>query len=240
MRDDVPDRESGRPLADRLFGWGRRGDKSETGATEVQGVRPGHGDKTLSTKAFGKFLGALSHAEAPVLLDLGPIVGTNVNFLGERLGCKIFVEDVYANLEAQLRGGGDAGELSEYFKTRFPQPDESFDGILCWDVLDYLDKASAQVVAGQMTRLLKPGGALLAFFATVPTTSAEYTRYLVVDDTTLNHRAYPATRGRQQVFVNRDINRMFEGLTVSESFLLLTKMREMVFRKPERKPRATS
>jgi SAM-dependent methyltransferase len=232
VRFDVPDPGSGRPLADRLFGWGRRGDKP---ATEPEGSpvsRASDGDKTLSTKAFGKFLAALSNRESPVLLDLGPIVGSNVNFLGDRLGCKIFVEDLYANLETELRAGHD---LAEYFKKRFPQADESFDGILCWDVLDYLDKASAQIVAQQMTRLLKPGGALLGFFSTVPAPAPEYTRFLVVDDTTLRHRSYPASRGRQQVFVNRDITRMFEALTVSDSFLLLTKMREMVFRKPERK-----
>jgi hypothetical protein len=40
------------------------------------------------------------------------------------------------------------------------------------------------------------------------------------------------------VFANRDITRLFEGLTVSDSFLLLTKTREMVFRKPEQKAEA--
>lgn len=226
----MPEPGSGRPLADRLFGWGRRSDKPAD--TESPSVGRVNDDKTLTTKAFGKFLAALAPRESPVLLDLGPIVGANVNFLGDRLGCKIFVEDLYANLETELRAGHD---LPEYFKKRFPQEDESFDGILCWDVLDYLDKASAQIVAQQMTRLLKPGGALYGFFSTVPTSALEYTRFLVVDDTTLRHRAYPALRGRQQVFVNRDITRMFESLTVAESFLLLTKTREMVFRKPERK-----
>jgi hypothetical protein len=227
----VADPQSGRPLADRLFGWGRRGDKS---TTDAEPGRSGSGEKTLSTKAFGKFLAALAHRESPVLLDLGPIVGTNVNFLGERLGCKIFVEDLFANLETELRAGR-GGDLAEYFKKRFPQPDASFDGILCWDVLDYLDKPSARIVAHEMARLLKPGGALFGFFSTVAASAAEYTRFLVVDDSTLRHRAYPATRGRQQVLVNRDITRMFETLTVSDSYLLLTKMREMVFRKPERK-----
>ena len=232
----MPDRESGRPLADRLFGWGR---KPTPDAGPAPASRSAADDKTLSTKAFGRFLSALSHRDAPVLLDLGPIVGDNVNFLGDRLGCKIKVEDLYANLETHLRGN-KAGDLPEYFKTRFAQPDATYDGILCWDVLDYLDKSSAQIVAQQMARLLKPGGAVLAFFSTVQMPASEYTRYLVVNDTTLRHRGYPASRGRQQVFVNRDITRMFEGLTVADSFLLLTKMREMVFRKPEHKAPATS
>jgi hypothetical protein len=40
------------------------------------------------------------------------------------------------------------------------------------------------------------------------------------------------------VFVNRDINIMFQGLNVSDSFLLMTRTREIVFRKPEQKTAA--
>ncbi len=75
----------------------------------------------------------------------------------------------------------------------------------------------------------------MSFFATVTQPGQEFTRFLVVDDKNLTHRVYPASRTRQPVLVNRDINRMFEGLTVGESFLLMTKTREIVFRKPERK-----
>jgi hypothetical protein len=56
-----------------------------------------------------------------------------------------------------------------------------------------------------------------------------------VDDKTFRHKTAPAARGRQQVFVNRDINLMFDGLHVSDSFLLMTRTREIVFRKPEQK-----
>ena len=107
--------------------------------------------------------------------------------------------------------------------------------MLCWDVLDYLDKASAQIVAREMMRILKPGGAVFGFFSNEKSTEKEYTRYLIVDEKTLKYRSAPGSRARQQVFANRDITRLFEGLTVSDSFLLLTKTREMVFRKPEQK-----
>jgi SAM-dependent methyltransferase len=236
--------ESSRALTGLFALWGSRKGEEET----VRAERPAQskavatasaGDRALSTKAFGKFLSALSHREAPVLLDLGPVVGSNINFFGERLGCKFFVEDVYDNVEKLVRAKKTTDELVAFFDSRFPQPDASFDGILCWDILDYLDKRAAQALARQMTRLLKPGGALLSFFGTVAQPGSEYTRFLVVDDQTLKHRAYPAVRGRQQVFVNRDINLMFEGLTVAESYLLMTKTREIVFRKPEKKTGVT-
>ena len=196
------------------------------------------GEKAISTKAFSRFLAALKHRESPALMDLGPVVGSNINYFGERLGCKFYIEDVYANVD-KFNRENRGRELADFFKTRFQQADASFDGILCWDIFDYLDKNSAQVLARQMTRLLKPGGALLTFFQTVATPGNEYTRFLVVDDKTFKHKSAPAARGRQQVFVNRDINLMFEGLHVSDSFLLMTRTREIVFRKPEQKASTT-
>jgi hypothetical protein len=232
----VPAQGPGRPLADRLFGWGRRSDKETPDAGESAAATA---ERTVPTKAFARFLHALSQRESPVLLDLGPIVGGNVNFLGERLGCKYHVEDLYQNIDTHVNKKTPP-DLAAFFETRFPQADESIDGVLVWDVLDYLDKKSAQVVAKQMTRVLKPGGAVFGFFSNVTSTEKEYTRYLIVDDKTLKYRAVPGARARQQVFANRDINRLFEGLTVSDSFLLLTKTREMVFRKPDAKPGAST
>jgi hypothetical protein len=226
----VPAQGSGRPLTDRLFSWGRRADKDAAEAAESAAAA----ERTVPTKAFSRFLHALSLRDSPIVLDLGPIVGGNVNFLGERLGCKYLVEDLYQNIESHVTSRNPP-DLAAFFEKRFPQADASVDGVLVWDVLDYLDKGSAQVVARQMMRILKPGGAVFGFFANAPATEKEYTRYLIVDDKTLKHRATPGSRARQQVYANRDITRLFEGLTVSDSFLLLTKTREMVFRKPEQK-----
>ncbi len=41
----------------------------------------------------------------------------------------------------------------------------------------------------------------------------------------------PATRTQRHVRVQRDINKMFEGLVVAESVLLKTSTRETLFRK---------
>jgi SAM-dependent methyltransferase len=187
---------------------------------------------SVTSKALPKFLASLSAREQPLLLDLGPVVGQNVTFFGEHLGCKIFVEDVSADLDRHVREGKLAA-LPEFFAKRFPQADASFDGILCWDVFDYLDKGSAQALARQAARMLKPDGVLLAIFnASEPTPGpATYTKHIVVDRTTLKQRPYPASRGRQKPILNRDIIRMFEPLRVTEQFLLKTNIREVLFRK---------
>src|SRR6476469_7753432 len=137
-------------------------------------------DPVFATKALRKFLASLTSREMPVLLDLGPLVGSNVSFFGEQLGCKIFVEDL----------------------------------------IDYLDRPAAQALAEEVTRVLRPDGALLGFFGTAQPRDTRYTKYIVIDEVNLKHKSYPAARGRQAILLNRDILRLFSGLRVSDSFLL--------------------
>jgi hypothetical protein len=172
----------------------------------------------------------MSH-EFPVLLDLGPVVGSNITFFGEQLGCKIFVEDLFSDLNRHAREGRlDA--LPASFRHRMPQDDNSVDGILCWNVLDYLDRPAAQALAAELMRVLRVDGVLLGFFSTVQSQDCRFTKYVIVDEGNLRHRAYERAGSRQQVLLNRDIIKLFDGLRVSDSFLLQTKMREILFRKP--------
>ena len=185
----------------------------------------------FATKALHKFLQTVTSRQLPVLLDLGPVVGSNVSYFGEQLGCKIFVEDLFADLDRHVREG-KLDQLPEFLKRRFPQGDGEVDGILCWDLIDYLDRPAAQELAKQLTRVLRPDGALLGFFGSAPPRDARYTKFVIVDDVNLKHRSYPATRPRQAILLNRDIIRLFSGLRVSDSFLLKNNSREILFRKP--------
>ena len=188
-------------------------------------------DPVFATKAFSKFLTLLTSRRSPVLLDLGPVVGGNVTYFGEQLGCKIFVEDVYADLDRHVRDR-TIEALPAFLKARFLQADASVDGILCWDLIDYLDRHAAQALADELTRVLRPEGALLGFFGTAQPRDMRYTKYVIVDGLRLKHRSYASARGRQTILLNRDIIRLFAGLRVSDSFLLKNKNREILFRKP--------
>ena len=185
----------------------------------------------FSTKAFRKFLTCFTGRDAPVLLDLGPVVGANISFFGEQVGCKIFIEDLFAELDRHVRASTTEG-FTEMLRHRFPQESASVDGILCWDLIDYLDKPSAQVLADELSRVLRPDGALLGFFATSQNNDPRYTKYVIADEGNLRHRNYPAARSRQTILLNRDIIRLFPTPRVSDSFLLQNNLREILFRKP--------
>ncbi len=196
--------------------------------------------EVVRSPALAKFLEAISPRPTAELLDLGPGIGPNIAFFGERIRCKIHVEDLYADLDRHVQRGA-LDRFPKFLTTRLPRPDQSIDGALCWDLFDYLDAAAATVLAGELIRLLKPGGALLVFFRTVASDERGYTRYIIEDEEHLRYRSYPGACPRQRVLENRDIVKLFDRLRVSDSILLKSRLREIVFRKPgpagQREPR---
>lgn len=182
------------------------------------------------TKALRKFLASLMLRESPVLMDLGPVVGSNVNFFGERLGCKILLEDLFGDLDRHP--SSSETPFAQFLKGRLKHEAGSVDGILCWNFFDFLDSASAQVLAAELTKVLRPDGAVLAFFTTAGAANTRFSKYVIMDEDSLKQRPYSSTGRRQTALQNRDIIRMFAGLKVAESFLLKSSVREFLFRKP--------
>jgi hypothetical protein len=221
--------ESTRSLTDLfgMLGARRATDAGATADTSVTNVA----EASYPTKALHKFLASLQTNEGPHLLDLGPVVGSNVTFFGEQLGCRLRVEDVAKDIDRHVKDG-TTDQLPEFFSKRFTQPPGTVDGILCWDVLDYLDRPAAQALATSLSTLLRPDGCLLGFFSTAEVRDAVYTKYVVVDESNLRYRTYPATRPRQRSLLNGDIIKLFKDLRVTDSFLMKSKVREMLFRKP--------
>ena len=210
-----------------LLKWGSKRSESSRQGGNAPAPRE---EPIVASKAFPRFVASLSQKDAPVLLDFGPVIGANVAFCGERLGCKLFIEDILADVDRQLRGTATE-DLAASFDKRFRHPDASVDGILCWDLFDFLNKSAAQALARQIVRLLKPGGTVMGFFGTTSVERAAFIKYEIVDESHLRHRYHPGVGGKKQSLQNRDILRMFEGLAVAESFLLKSNTREMLLRK---------
>ncbi len=184
----------------------------------------------VTSMALRKFLSYLGTCPAPVLLDLGPVVGSNVTFFGEQLNCKVYIEDLFADLDRHLREGRSE-ELPTFLSKRFTLEEGVVDGVLLWDVYDYLDRPSAQALATALVRLLRMGGALLGFFGGASHVRKGFTKFTIVDESHVRQHAYASVAVRQSSLPNRDIIKMFDGLSVSDSFLLQNGLREILFRK---------
>jgi hypothetical protein len=210
-----------------LFKWnGRKGEDAAAGSASSTGAS----EALTTSKVFPRFIAALAPRPSPVLVDLGPVVGANISYFGEHLACKLYVEDLFAELEALHRRNA-ADTATSYLVDRLRHADGSIDGILCWDLFDFLDRPTGQAVAARLIRMLKPGGAVHGMFGTTPIELKHYTRFVVEGAGSLRQRPYPATKVKRTVLLTGEINKMFEGLKVTESVLLKTSTRETLFRK---------
>jgi hypothetical protein len=168
--------------------------------------------------------------DAPVLLDLGPVVGQNVAFFGERLACRLHVEDLLTVVETYARNDNRAATV-DGLTQRLDRVNGPVDGILCWDLFDYVDRRAAPIVAGTLARLLREGGVLHGFFATKAAPVDFYTRFIVDAPDQFRQRPYRAAPTTRTVFVNRDLQRMFTGLAVKESVLLKNNTQEVLLKR---------
>ena len=211
-----------------MFRWGARAPLES-----VEAPAPRRIVETLSaSRALPKLLSALSAHSSPILLDLGPVVGSNVSFFGERLSCKLLIEDLRVDISAAIREGRSE-ELPALLASRIhdnvPEP---VHGVLCWDVFDCLDRNSARALATILCGLIRPQGVLHGLFGTKASTDDDSrTKFIVESETALRCRREPADALPRYALQTGEINRMFGSLSTVESVLLVTHTREVLFRK---------
>jgi hypothetical protein len=143
----------------------------------------------------------------------------------------MLIEDLHEEIETAVKGKTtDAlpSRLNDRIATAVPGP---VDGVLCWDIFDYLDRASARTLAASLREILAPGGVLHGLFGTVAQPASARTRFIMQSDTSLKCRTEPWLSVSRYAYQTGEITRMFEGLTVVESVLLQSRTRETLFRK---------
>src|SRR5260370_23312201 len=128
------------------------------------------------------------------LLDLGPARQTTITFFIER-GFKVYTEDLLATwklfLDAEEKQWRElplgtpglemtpAARAERFLATTLRYPEETFDSVLVWDLLDYLDGYLVSRLVARITSPVRDAVAALAIF---PTRKPEaFHRYRVLD-----------------------------------------------------------
>ncbi len=191
-----------------------------------------------------EFLWHLDGLGRGTLLDLGPAWQTTISFFVER-GFKVYAEDVLrawkdflAAEEDRLRNvtlGSDPTDLTpesragRFLAANLQYRAGSFDAMLLWDLLDYLEPALAKRMVTHLTELIRPGGVLLAMFHSKKPEG--FNRYRVVDTQTLQVLPTPIVCPAQRVYQNREIQDLFRLHRTSKSFVGRDQLREVLFLK---------
>src|SRR5262245_45737492 len=214
----------------RLSRQSPRSDEDSARVAIEQRLAAVSAEPSYASKTLARFFSLLFARSAPVVLDLGPVIGSNITFLGERVGCKIYVEDLYTDIDRHAEND-KLDQLPTFLGGRFLLPDSSVDAVLGWDVFDYLAPMAASTLSSELIRLLRPGGVFLGFFGARASDDPRHHKFIFEDETHLRFRFYPSACTRRWVLQNRDINIMFAGLEICETVLLKSGVREILFRK---------
>jgi hypothetical protein len=107
----------------------------------------------------------------------------------------------------------------------------SFDGILCWDLFDYIVMKQAQELLSGLEAILRPKGLLLAFFNFNRSTPLPPIRYRIHDEDQLEYRCLTAATLPRRVYENREIQDLFSKFKLLNSCFLKIQMREVLVQK---------
>jgi hypothetical protein len=198
--------------------------------SERQGLSPA----VFSTSVLAPFLRSVTRGRKPTILDIGPVVGANLQFLVEQR-MKVYVDDVLAGWDRwqEERGdeGGTSAQVAAYLETHLTYPPGLFDGVLCWDTLDALEPCAARLLVGHLHGLLKDGGMVLALFGPRTSVTTHRATYLIMDEWHLAYGRTTARRYHAQPYTNHHIAELFSGFHLAQSYLLRNGLREILFRK---------
>jgi hypothetical protein len=199
-------------------------------------------ESTRVSNGLKEFLWNLDGLGRGTLLDLGPAWQTTLSFFIER-GFRVSSEDFLRGWKAflteeekRLREDATAyetldmtpsGRATRFLAENLQYPRASFDAVLLWDLLDYLEPMLVKQMVANLTELLRPGGVILAMFHSKKPEG--FQRYRVADSNTLQVVATPIICPAQKIYQNREIQDLFSRYRTMKSFVGRDQLRETLF-----------
>jgi hypothetical protein len=233
----VPRPAAGIPAGGRLTPAGN-GAHGAVGATRVPEMQ----EMTRVSNGLKEFLWNLDGLGRGTMLDLGPAWQTTLSFFIER-GFRVTSDDLLRSWkefmkeeEVRLKNAAagsesvdvtPAGRANRFIAENLRYPESSFDAILVWDILDYLEPAVAKLTVACLTEFLRPGGIVFAMFHSKK--PEIFQRYRVADSHTLQVIASQQVWPAQRVYQNREIQELFSRFRTSKSFVGRDQLRESLF-----------
>ncbi len=236
-----PSREVARPIGSN---GGRPRTPGPTTAGALGATRPPEPhESNRFSNGLKELLWNLEGLGRGTLLDLGPAWQTTLSFFIER-GFRVSSEDILREWrdflveeENKLRAAAGhlpesvdatpAGRATRFLAENLHYPNATFDAILLWDLLDYLEPALAKQMVTTLTDLLRAGGVVFAMFHSKKPEG--FRRYRVADSNTLQVISSPLLCPAQKVYQNREIQDLFGRYRTMKSFIGRDQLRESLF-----------
>ena len=194
------------------------------------------GLETKHSHGLDQFCASLEERSGLSILDLAGASQATVSFVTD-YGHRLYSDDFVHQLD-QCFGDGDFYEnqdnplkAAKFLEAALTFPDESFDGVLVWDTLQFLSPQLLQTVVERLHRMLRPGSSLLAVFHAEERIDSIPTYFYRVSD---HHTIQMVPRGHRrpaQFFNNRSLEKLFQDFQSVKFFLTRDHLREVIVRR---------
>jgi hypothetical protein len=205
-------------------------------------LEPKMPELTRVSNALKEFLWNLDGLGRGSLLDMGPASQTTLSFFIER-GFRVTSEDIlrgWADFlveeEKKLKGPMTAEDYAErtpetlakrFLDDNLKYRPGTFDAMLLWDTLDYLEPKLAKETVAHLTEMVRPGGVVFAMFHSKKPPG--FQRYRVVDTTSLQVLEAKTIFPAQKLYQNREIQELFGRFRTMKSYVSRDQLRETLF-----------
>jgi len=219
---------------------------STAAGPSVKGVAASAAQSGRVSNALKEFLWLLSDIPKAKILDMGQVSQDTLNFFIEK-GFRVTTEDFLRSWrefmdaeESRLRAGKTGGDADferpsavaladRFLEDLLKYPPASFNGILAWDLFDYMEPEMLARVVARLHDILRPGGVVLAIFHS--RTPDRFCRYRVLPDQTFEQLPLPPIAQHVHIFQNREMLDLFAKFRTSKTFVGRDQLREGLFLK---------
>jgi len=165
------------------------------------------------------------------VLDLGPARSANLEFFS-RYGGRVTVADFYSGLRSMraATASEDDDRKAKAFAQLLPfDKSTRFDLILAWDLLNYLKPQEQHLLMASLEPFCMAGTAILAFVSTQKEMPPAPSAYSIRDADTLVYEEHEGRARPCPRYLEGDLLKRMQGLTVENRVQLRNGMLEYVF-----------
>jgi 2-polyprenyl-3-methyl-5-hydroxy-6-metoxy-1,4-benzoquinol methylase len=187
---------------------------------------------TRQSRGLEEFFKYIRDQSGLTILDLGGATQQNVSFI-TNLGHRLYSENFLQTL-GETFGTEDAldqanpGQIEYFLRQALDYPERQFDGVLLWDVLEYLAPALLTAVVDRLQKIVQPKSYMLAFFHSDDKQEAVPSYTFRIQDLNTLQVAQHGTHRPAQLFNNRSLEKLFGRFDSVKFFLTRERLREVI------------
>jgi len=226
------------PLPDSLKSI-LRGGRASGGGSSPNSAFPSRkgGDVVVNTRqsrGLEEFFAYIRDQSGLTILDLGGATQQNVSFI-TNLGHRLYSEDFLAILRETFgqdapTDQSNAGQVEYFLRQALDYEPGKFDGVLAWDVLEYLGPVLLPAVVERLHKIVKPKSYVLAFFHNDAKLEAVPFYSFRIQAMNSLQVGQQGSRQPAQLFNNRSLEKLFSDFDSVKFFLTRERLREIIIK----------